>query len=68
MGGRGAMPGATPSLPSNAGQSRSIQVFAGVCDLGVRLLYPPRRYLRISQMRSSIEFGGERLLKKTSGS
>ena len=35
MGGRGAMPGATPSLPINAGQTRSIRLFAGVCGLGV---------------------------------
>ena len=36
MGGRGAMPGATPSLPFNASQTRSIRVFAHVCGLGVR--------------------------------
>ncbi|GHC35031.1 hypothetical protein GCM10007291_40390 [Gemmobacter nanjingensis] len=39
------MPGATPSLPSNAGQSRSIRLFAGVCGFGVRFIRlsrPPR--------------------------
>ncbi len=45
MGGRGAVSVATPSLPSNAGQSWSIRVFAGVCGLGLRftdLAGPPR--------------------------
>jgi hypothetical protein len=39
MGGRGAVSVATPSLPSNAGQSWSIRVFAGVCGLGVRFAH-----------------------------
>ena len=39
MGGRGAVPGATPSLPSIAGQSRSMRLFAGVCGLGVRFAH-----------------------------
>ena len=39
MGGRGAVSVATRSLPSNAGQSRSIRVFAGVCGLGVRFAH-----------------------------
>ena len=33
------MPGATPSLPLNAGQTRSIRVFALVCGLGVRFVH-----------------------------
>ena len=39
MGGRGAVSVATPSLPSNAGQSWSIRVVAGVCGLGVRFAH-----------------------------
>ena len=39
MGGRGAVSVATPSLPSNAGQSRSMRLFAGVCGLGVRFAH-----------------------------
>lgn len=35
MGGRGAVSDATPSLPVNAGQTRSIRLFAGVCALGL---------------------------------
>ena len=36
MGGRGTVSGATPSLHVNAGQTRSMRLFAGVCGLGVR--------------------------------
>ena len=39
MGGRGAVSDATPSLPVNAGQTRSIRVFAGVCGLGLRFTH-----------------------------
>ena len=39
MGGIGAVSGATPSLPVNAGQTRSIRLFAGVCGLGVRFAH-----------------------------
>ena len=35
MGGRGAMPDATPSLPTNARQSLPNRLFAGVCWFGV---------------------------------
>lgn len=39
MGGKGVVPGATPSLPVNAGQTRSIRLFAGVFGLGVRFAH-----------------------------
>ena len=39
MGGRGAVPGATPTLPSNAGQTRSMRLFAPVCGVGVRFAH-----------------------------
>lgn len=45
MGGRGAVPDATPSLPVNAGQTRSIRLFAPVCGLGVRFAHPAGRAL-----------------------
>ena len=32
---RGAVPGATPSLPANVGERRSNTVFASVCSFGV---------------------------------
>ena len=39
MGGRGTVSGATPSLHVNAGQTRSMRLFAGVCGLGVRFAH-----------------------------
>ena len=39
MGSRGDVSGATPSLPPNAGQTRSMRLFAGVCGLGVRFAH-----------------------------
>lgn len=43
MGGRGAMPVATPTLPINARKSLPIRLFAGVCGLGVHFGPWPRR-------------------------
>ena len=42
MGGRGAMPDATPSLLTNARQSMPIRLFAGVCRCGIHFGPGPR--------------------------
>ena len=39
MGGRGAVSDATPFLPVNAGQTRSMRLFASVCALGLRFAH-----------------------------
>jgi hypothetical protein len=42
MGGRGAVPDATPALPTNARQSPPIRLFAGVCSLAVHFCSEPQ--------------------------